>query len=338
VAASGFAAFEDAFRAFLAEDLVEARLAAARRDVGRIGLLLEDSVAVEEAAAGHDLADLDARIARFRLAVDEQRKAFDEDRVLLAHAIARIGEEVWQGLTSAARNVPEESFRHLDEVADGAPRRHLEDALRDAVDDLARHQFERIRHAQAARAEKAWRAATAEFRARAQERLDAVRRAAEGIFELRLGEFPVPEVAEERDRFYYLLPRPESTFDLMARGVRRLLPAGMVRRRLAESARRHLVAELDKDAGRARWDLTQRLEAVRLRFETAMRNQLGDVVDGVLAGAERAKERRASLAGEIAAGEEQTAKLRRVIIRARAATAGDGRVPECETASDPEAQ
>jgi small GTP-binding protein len=342
VAASGFAVFENAFRGFLAEDLVEARLAAARRDVGRLSVLLEDSVAVEEAAARHAVADLDARIARFRAAADEQRRAFDEDRVLLAHATARIGDEVWRGLSSVTRAVPGEAVRRLDEVAAGAPRRGLEDALRDTVEVLVREEFERVRQVQAVRAQEAWRAATAEFRARTQERLDAVRRAAEGIFELRLAELSVPEVAEEEERFFYLFLHLDTTMDTMARGLRRLLPARVVRRRLAQSARRQLVAELDKHAGRARWDLTQRLDAVRLRFEAAMRNQLDDVVEGVLAATERAKERRAELAGDIVAGEEQTAEVRRVISRAQEATAGDdGSLPArtvgCENANDPEA-
>lgn len=317
LATSGFAAFEAAFCSFLEEDLVEARLAAARRDVTRLSVLLEDTVAVEAAAARHTASDLDARIAMFQSSVDEQRRAFDEDRILLAHAVAGIVDRTRRALSAAASHPPEGSLRHLDEVAAHVPRRRLEDALREAVEEEVRKVFEGIRQAEAARAEEAWRQAAAEFRARTQRRLDAIRRAAEGIFELRLGELALPEVSEERERFFYLFLHLETTFDTIARSLRLLLPGHVVRRRLLESARRQLASELDKHAGAARWDISQRLEGVRLHFEAAMRDHLAEVVDGILAATERAKVRRAALGSELAATGEQLTELRSVLTRAR---------------------
>ncbi|HLF40335.1 MAG TPA: hypothetical protein VI854_02560, partial [Acidimicrobiia bacterium] len=254
-------------------------------------------------------------------AADEQRRAFEDDRVLLGHAVARIGDEVWRGLSSSARSVPEDVVRRLDELAATAPRKGLEETLRAAVDVASRDQFEPARQAQARRAGELWRQATGEFRARTGERLEGVRRAAEGIFDLRLGKLPIPDVADERERFYYLLPRPESTFDLMARGLRRLEPARRARQRLAATARRQLLDELDMDAGRARYDLVQRLDGVRRRFEEAMAAQLADVIDGVLAAAQRSKARRADLAGDLARDDRHAAELRQVTARARAAAA-----------------
>src|SRR5581483_7266309 len=107
--ASGFAAFEDAFCAFLAEDLVESRLAAARREVTRLAVLLEDAAAVEEAALRHTAEDLDARLTRFEAAAEEQRRAFDEDRVLLAHAVERITTDVGRSLARLSAEPPVEA-------------------------------------------------------------------------------------------------------------------------------------------------------------------------------------------------------------------------------------
>jgi cell division septum initiation protein DivIVA len=52
-----------------------------------------------------------------------------------------------------------------------------------------------------------------------------------------------------------------------------------------------------------------------------MRDQLTEVIDGVLQAAERAKERRAALAAELAGGEERAAEVRRLTAQARAAAA-----------------
>jgi hypothetical protein len=71
---------------------------------------------------------------------------------------------------------------------------------------------------------------------------------------------------------------------------RRLLPTAVVRRRLLERARRDLAGEFDKHAGRARWDLTQRLDAVRRRFEVAMAAELDRSVETILAATARAEE------------------------------------------------
>ncbi|MCA1843669.1 MAG: dynamin family protein, partial [Actinobacteria bacterium] len=287
--ASGFAAFESAFRAFLAEDLVDARLAVARREVSHLAVLLDDATAVEESVLRHTAADLDVRLREFERAAEEQRRAFEEDRVLLAHAVATITATVGQHLARLAAKPPEAAVSRLDELAAATPLRDLETVLRHAVEDLVREEFEKVRTAEAALAEDAWRAGVAEFRSRTQARVDAIRRTAEGIFELGLGELEVPEVAEERERFFYLFLHLEGVNEEIARGVRRLLPPGIRRRRFTEAAHRQLVSELDKHAGRARWDISQRLDGVRLRFEAAMRDQLTEVIDGVFQAAERAR-------------------------------------------------
>jgi hypothetical protein len=62
-----------------------------------------------------------------------------------------------------------------------------------------------------------------------------------------------------------------------------------VRRRLLERARRNLAGEFDKHAGRARWDLTQRLDAVHRRFEAAMAAELERSVATILAATAQAE-------------------------------------------------
>jgi len=49
------------------------------------------------------------------------------------------------------------------------------------------------------------------------------------------------------------------------------------------------MSEFDKHAGRARWDLTQRLDGVRQRFELAMVAELDRSVKTILRATERAK-------------------------------------------------
>jgi hypothetical protein len=55
-------------------------------------------------------------------------------------------------------------------------------------------------------------------------------------------------------------------------------------------AREQLAREFDKHAGRARWDLAQRLDSVRRRFEVAMSEELEGTINAITAAAERARE------------------------------------------------
>ena len=91
--------------------------------------------------------------------------------------------------------------------------------------------------------------------ANSRTRVDAVRTAAADIFEVELPGVPVPEMADERERYFHLLLHVETSTEGVDRLVRRLLPPATVRRRLLEQARRELAEEFDKHAGRAHWDL-----------------------------------------------------------------------------------
>ena len=54
-----------------------------------------------------------------------------------------------------------------------------------------------------------------------------------------------------------------------------------MRRRLLDQACRELVGEFDKHAGRARWDLTKRFDALRRRFELAMAAELDRAIEAI---------------------------------------------------------
>jgi hypothetical protein len=71
------------------------------------------------------------------------------------------------------------------------------------------------------------------------------------------------------------------------------MPGRWARRRALARARAELATEFDKHAGRARWDLAQRLEAVRLELEKATRTELEGSIDAITEAARRAREWRA---------------------------------------------
>jgi len=288
--AGEFASFYRAFSRFVDEELVAARLSTARAELGRLACELNDAVAIETASAELDVRCLAERVERLRTAAEEQRQAFLDERTLLERDVASLARKIELALADFAQRQPAKCFARLEEVARAAPISKLEDMLQRAVEELVRESFESFREAEAAQAEHSWRTLAARFRDRTEAHLNAVRAAAADIFQVELPHVDLPEVAEERERYFYLFLYVGSSTEGVERLLRRLLPAPLARRRLLERARRELAAEFDKHAGRARWDLTQRLGSVRRRFEVAMAAELERSIATVVQAAVRAEQ------------------------------------------------
>ena len=284
-----FGAFYEEFCRFIDEDLVNARADVARVELGRLANELDSSVAIEAAGAELDANLLAERVEKLRSAVAGERQAFEDERTLLQRDVKLLASMIEKALADFAAQAPRECDRELVEVASSVPVAELEGFLRRKVEELVQDSFEVFRQAEADRAEAAWEKLAQRFRDRAQERVNAIRAAAADIFQVDLPQLAVPHVSEERERYFYLFLRVGSSTENIDRALRRLLPATVARRRLLQRARRDLMSEFDKHAGRARWDLTQRLDGVRQRFELAMVAELDRSVKTILRATERAK-------------------------------------------------
>jgi small GTP-binding protein len=288
--AGGFAEFSAAFRAFVDEDLLDARITSARQELARLGAELRDAVTVEAAATELTVEELRDRAEQFSAAAARERQALAEDQVLLDHAVAKLGAELADRLAEHARHALARFLPVLEAKAAALSRRHLEDGLQEEVERCVRQGFEELRRAEAERAEQVWQQIASDFRRRTQVRVDAVRRAAADLFDVPLPDVTVPAVAEERERFFYLFVHVEGLGSGMARTLRLLAPSAVVRRRALKQAADRLAQEFDKHVGRARWDLTQRLDQVRLRFEAAMRSEVERAEQGILEAAMAAQD------------------------------------------------
>jgi hypothetical protein len=101
----------------------------------------------------------------------------------------------------------------------------------------------------------------------------------------------IPSVGAERERFFYLFLRVGSSTDLLSSLGVRLLPLGLVRRRALRRAQSELAREFAKHAGRAGWDLSQRLEEAGRKLERSMQAELGATIEAIAEAARRAENR-----------------------------------------------
>lgn len=269
-ATNGFVAFQAALEHFVSDDLASARQQAAFAELGRLTQSLEQAFQLEEAASAMDAEGLRLQLTRFEGAVSDGRRALDEDRVVLDHEVAQLVIQIGQRLAQLAAAAARSCQSELVPTVTAQPARRLDDELRTVIEECVRREFDPIRYAVTHELDRAWELIASRFSDRVRGRIDELIGVANELFDVHLPAASVPPVAGRRERFSYLFVRIESPTAPIARLLRLLLPPGLARRRALAMAQRRLVQEFDKHAGRARYDLAERLEGVEREFVASM--------------------------------------------------------------------
>lgn len=282
--------FRAALEEFVRCDLESARLGAARSELGRIAADLRDEVLVERATIALDIDVLGDRVEHLRAVAEDARLSFEADRLLLDREVDELVARIGDSLREFARSEARSARGELRRIADGLALGDLESGLQRAITEIVRERFEAFRLAEADAVDDAWAEQAERFRRRTEARVNAVRDKASDLLELSLSRRSIPPIEEESEKFSYLFVRVGSTGEMFGRAASRLLPPNVLRRRMMARAEEELARELDKHAGRARWDFAQRLVAVRGRFEQSMRDELHGAIGAILDAADRAQQ------------------------------------------------
>ncbi|MCL4313067.1 MAG: dynamin family protein [Actinobacteria bacterium] len=279
---------------FVERDLVGARDIVARRELERISIDLENMIALENAALDLDVATLTEKIAKFKEEATVIRTGFEEDSVLLRHEVNQLTASIADDLNNFATKEPFRWMGVLSDTAGILPLSGLDEGLLNKVEECVRNGFEEFRQKETERVDRAWREIADRFRYRTQKRVDALRQLAASIFEVTVPSLPVPQLEEEQERFFYLFLHIGSAGITLTPLLRRLLPGEVARRRALTKAQLYLKEEFAKHAGRARWDLTQRAETLRRKFESTMRSEVEGVTASILEAITRAEDLRSA--------------------------------------------
>jgi small GTP-binding protein len=295
-APTGFGAFKDALTGFVSRELVPARYAAALSEGERLGTALTESVQIEQAVDALDIESLSARVTQFEAAAADGRRLLDQDRVLLDHDVATLISELGQSLSEAAARMARHRQPLLAHEVDAVSLPHLDAALQDAIETSVREGFETLRLTAQDQVDESWGALATQFTSRVQRRVNELRMAANDLFSLHLPIVAIPAVGEQRDRFSYHFLHIESPGTFVGRFALGLLPAR--RRRALRRAERKLFEEFDKHAGRARYDISERLDAAKRRMVEDMTNEFEHTEQSIYTAYERAKSTLALASGE----------------------------------------
>lgn len=284
-----FARLSATLATFIADDLAAARALAARRALARLGASVREGLQIERAARAVATGKLHALLERFAAEAEEQRHGFDDDLTLLARDVAALQDAVGARLDEFSRRAARDREAELAPASSSLPRARLEEGLRQLVESAVEEAFGRERDELLSWVDSRWHQLASTFRANVQRRVDAAREAAASLFEVPLPRLEIPQLEEQRDRFSFLFLHVGSTADPLRRAAARFAPARLARRRAVSRAGAELRSEFDKHAGRARWDVAQRLEDARAQLERAMRDELEGSIAAIVEAADRAR-------------------------------------------------
>lgn len=304
-----FEAFRSALHGFVRADLAVARREAAARDATALRDRIDDGLRLEREARRLGVEALEGRMARFERAVEEEQRALLDDAAVLEHATTRLLEEVVGQLREGVEAELPAVKVALAEAAESAAPSELERLMQRTVDAEVRQRFDALHTAAVEDVASGWAAESARFREQAALRAGRIREAAEGIFDLRLHPPPAPAGHDVAADFTYRLFRPPAMGAGITKALRRLLPVERQRAHAVAHASEVAAAELHKHVGRARWDLSQRLTQLRLRYADGMREHVAEVSSGVRLAVERAREQRAKASTDLRAYERDAAEV-----------------------------
>ena len=307
-----FYKFSATLAGFIADDLAAARLATARRELARLGASVSEGLAIERSVRTMASGKLQALVERFAAEAEVQRRGFEDDRTLLARDTAALRDAVGDRLADFARQAPREQMAELARASSDLARAELEEGLRQLVEAGVEAAFARERDALLSWVDDQWHQLADRFRANVQRRVDSARDAAASLFDVPLPRLEIPELAEQRDRFSFLFLHVGSVADPLNRAASRLVPERLARRRALAHAGAALVSEFDKHAGRARWDVAQRLEDARLALERAMRDELESSIAAIVEATDRARRWQAEDEEDRAREDQLTDRLERL--------------------------
>jgi hypothetical protein len=280
--AGEFAAFRSSLEQFVRDELLEARIASVSAELSRLGRELHEAIELEEVAAELGIAELRKRIDLFRSAAAEERRSHSEDDAVLHSQVKELKESLARQFTLFGETAPFEYLILLEEVGARTPKGQLEDSLGETVEACVQEAFDDFRDRMIVEAQHQWHETALQIRERTQARTNRIRTSASDLFNVELQPDEIPAVLEEDERFFYYFLQIDGLTSGLSRIARRLLPTRTFRRQALAAARRRLLEIFDMHAGRARWDLCQRIDKAADRFGALMRAEIDRAEESIL--------------------------------------------------------
>ncbi len=297
---AGFASFERDFRRFLMQEkgsvILESVASRARKLVADVRNALD----VEERALQIPLQDLTSRAEEMDELFARAQGSRDDIRTLLRAETEKLVRGVEDDLAALRRRATEELLREAETfVAGRDDSRGAGAAVDELVKDALRRRIERWRTEEDRRVDASFRAATTRFVGETNRLIERTIQLCGELLQIRLSSVDAPPGIAPETRFMYSFFEVPTILESLLPDMSRLLPGRVARRRLLKEVNERIPDLIDKQCGRLRWDLVQRLEKSRLALERDLDARLYAMVHSLRHGVQRALEERSQSESDV---------------------------------------
>ncbi|MHB8262330.1 MAG: dynamin family protein [Acidimicrobiales bacterium] len=285
-----FGDLEDTLGTFAGEALERAVVSASSKELRRVASEWNALMDITGSTLDSSLDEINATLALLGQAASAERAIFEDARTLLRKGIEDLGAELSGKLevfVDGSAALGEELLAGLAAEHSGAG--SLENELVAAAEKYVTDQLDEYRKELAAFAECRWAGLAERLREETQARVNRIREVASELMGVALPEIDIPSIESQPEMFSFIFLHIGSDIEMLGKMSRKLLPTGMARRRILDHVADYLSRELDKHAGRTRYDLMQRMDTAVRDLEKHMLEQMEDYTASLLAALEKGK-------------------------------------------------
>ena len=275
---TGYHEFEAQLRRFFAVGKAEALLNSARKKLARVASEVSTAVGIESGIASRPVAEMDGRIDWLNGEIQAAKRKLEEFEVLLDSRVSRMVRRFEERLDQTKARAGPELVRDLESFLRAMPKSM---GRRELLESLQSHMAEAIERTYAPFVQSAneevsegLKSAIADVLVGADQfSRDLESRVAEK-FGLGAPLIDTLPVSVERTTFYFDQIRILRCESIVPPELPMVLPRQLYRRAIAKKARETLLAELEKHAGRIRYDFDYRLSESARRAKAEVRTRM----------------------------------------------------------------
>jgi ribosome biogenesis GTPase A len=283
--ASGYLELDTKLREFLARGKADALIGIATRRLTKIASDLITAVEIEHKIVSEPVAEIDKKMQWLQQEIQVAKRKLDEFSVLLKDKVARMIESYTEELEEVRRRATPKLIRGLDECIQKIPERcskkeYLE-LLQKYITEAVEKTFEPFVKTLPARISQGLTSAiddvlsgadrySKEFEAKVAEMFGIEPRLAEAL-----------PMTLERSTFYFDEIRILRCESIIPPELPMLLPNRLYRKTIANKARDILLSELEKHAGRIRYDFDYRLTEIARSANAELRNRMLSMIESL---------------------------------------------------------
>ncbi len=291
--ASGLAEFERDFRRFLMREKGGVILTSIAAQARKLLADARNGLEIEERALQIPIEDLAGRSDEMERVFAQALESRDDIRTLLRREAEKLVQMVEEDLATLRRDSTAELLRGAEAfLAESTDIRAAAAEVDEFVRGALRQRIERWRVEEDRKVGQAFHEATSRHVEETNRLIGWTIRLCGELLEVALSSVDLPGGIASETRFTYSFLEVPTILESLLPDMSKLLPAGVIRKRVFRDVREKIPELVDKHSGRLRWDFVQRLDRSRLALERALDDRLEATIESLRLGVHRALDER----------------------------------------------